>query len=82
MNNNNNDKKAQSREEDEAAIRRIINGDKEAYFILQKKYKSIIASHIRKLINDEDDIPTIILIMENKLNNIKNTLINFSKSGF
>ncbi|MBQ6269543.1 MAG: sigma-70 family RNA polymerase sigma factor [Bacteroidetes bacterium] len=56
MNNNNNDKKTQSREEDEAAIRRIINGDKEAYFILQKKYKSIIASHIRKLINDEDDI--------------------------
>ncbi len=50
------DKKKQSREDDNKVIRCIIDGDKNAYFILQNKYKNIIAAHIRRIIQDEDDI--------------------------
>ncbi len=50
------EKKIQGRAEDAEAIRRIQNGDKSAYTMLQNKYKLLINSLMRKMVHDEDDI--------------------------
>lgn len=44
-------------EEDIATVRQILElGDKSAFSILQKKYKTVISSLIRRMIKDEDDV--------------------------
>jgi RNA polymerase sigma factor (sigma-70 family) len=45
-----------SNEEDIDTVNKILAGDNSAFRILQKKYKQIIASLIRKMVRDEDDI--------------------------
>jgi RNA polymerase sigma factor (sigma-70 family) len=51
-----NENKKISNLEDVETVNRILNGDSEAFAILQKKYKRIIASLIRRMIKDEDDV--------------------------
>lgn len=46
--------------EDFETIKRILDGDTNAFGLLQKKYKSIIASLIRKMIKDEDDVDDLV----------------------
>lgn len=46
----------ESQDEDFAAVKRILDGDKSAYAILQNKYQRIIASLIRRMVKDEDDV--------------------------
>lgn len=46
--------------EDAEVIIRILDGEVNAYGILQKKYKRIISSLIRKMIKDEDDIDDLV----------------------
>lgn len=48
--------KADSREEDFAAIRKALVGNEQAYEFLQKKYRKVVASLIRRMVKDEDDI--------------------------
>ena len=43
-------------EEDFEAVKRVLSGDRNAFTILQNKYKKLISNLIRKMIKDEDDI--------------------------
>ncbi|MCX6155047.1 MAG: sigma-70 family RNA polymerase sigma factor [Candidatus Kapabacteria bacterium] len=49
-----------SNEQDYAAVRLVLEGDNSAFQILQKKYKRILASLIRKMVRDEDDIEDLL----------------------
>ncbi|MDT3741380.1 MAG: sigma-70 family RNA polymerase sigma factor [Candidatus Kapabacteria bacterium] len=46
--------------EDAEVIIRILDGEINAFGILQKKYKRVISSLIRKMIKDEDDIDDLV----------------------
>lgn len=46
----------ESMEEDFKAIRKVLSGNNNAFDYLQKKYKKIIASLIRRMVKDEDDV--------------------------
>ncbi len=46
----------QNQEEDFQAIREVLDGNHAAFDFLQKKYKRIIASLIRKMVQNEDDV--------------------------
>ena len=46
--------------EDAEVIIRILDGEVNAFGILQKKYKRVISSLIRKMIKDEDDIDDLV----------------------
>ena len=52
------------------------------YQIILTKFKSIYNNLNNVFLNYHEDKPTIILFIENKLNNIQNTLITFSKTVF
>jgi RNA polymerase sigma-70 factor (ECF subfamily) len=54
-NNNNN-----TLEEDLIAVNRVLAGDKSAFEILQKRYKRIISSLIRRMVRNEDDVDDLI----------------------
>jgi RNA polymerase sigma-70 factor (ECF subfamily) len=41
-------------------IRRILAGEQELYGVLQKRYKSVITTLIRKMIKDEDDVQDLV----------------------
>jgi len=43
-------------EEDFATVNKVLGGEIESYQVLQKKYKRIISSLIRKMIHNEDDV--------------------------
>ena len=49
-----------SQNEDFEVILRILDGDSNAYGILQKKYRAVISSLIRKMVKDEDDIDDLV----------------------
>lgn len=49
-----------SQHEDFETITRIVNGELNAFGILQEKYKGIIYSLIRKMVKDEDDIDDLV----------------------
>ncbi|MFA5513259.1 MAG: sigma-70 family RNA polymerase sigma factor [Candidatus Kapaibacterium sp.] len=49
-----------SQSEDLETINRISSGDVNAFGILQNKYKRVVASLIRKMIKDEDDIDDLV----------------------
>lgn len=59
MQQNKNANNAESQQEDFQAIRNILNGNKSAFKILQKKYGRIIVTLIRRMIKDEDDVQDI-----------------------
>lgn len=48
------------KDSDNEIIRLILDGDKNLFAILQKKYKRIISNLIKKMIKDEDDIEDLI----------------------
>jgi len=50
------EKRQQQNEEDFNAVRKLLAGDKSAFEFIQKKYKPILRSLIRKRIDNEDDI--------------------------
>lgn len=50
------EKQKLSQEEDIRVVNDILNGNEQSYNILQKKYRRQLASAIRKMIKDEDDI--------------------------
>ncbi len=50
------EKQKLSQEEDIRVVNDILNGNEQSYNIIQKKYRRQIASAIRKMIKDEDDI--------------------------
>jgi RNA polymerase sigma-70 factor (ECF subfamily) len=52
----NKEEKIKKNSEDIEVIKRILDGDKEAFAIIQKKYARIIASLIRRMIKDEADV--------------------------
>jgi len=43
-------------EEDFEAVKRVLSGDRNAFTLLQNKYKKLISNLIRKMVKDEDDI--------------------------
>lgn len=45
-----------SNDDDFVVIKRILDGDTRAFQILQKKYKRIVSSLIRRMIHNEDDV--------------------------
>ena len=49
-------KSPESQKEDFDAVRRVLNGDSSGFGILQKKYKRIITSLIRRMIRNEQDV--------------------------
>ena len=51
-----NKKNSEDLQEDFEAIRRVLEGDNSAFRLLQKKYKRIISSLIRRMIKNEDDV--------------------------
>lgn len=53
-------KTIQSQEEDLSLILRILDGDSISFGILQKKYKNLITSLIRKMIKNEDDVQDLV----------------------
>ena len=56
MQNPNKNNQKESNEEDYKNVRVVLNGDSSAFKHLQKKYKRIIASLIRKMVKNEDDV--------------------------
>jgi RNA polymerase sigma-70 factor (ECF subfamily) len=60
MTENNNSDLNKSSVEDIEIINRILNGDVNAYGVLQNKYKRVISSLIRKMVKDEDDIDDLV----------------------
>jgi RNA polymerase sigma-70 factor (ECF subfamily) len=46
--------------EDIAVIEEILNGNKNLFSVLQKKYSKVISSLIRKMIKDEDDVEDLV----------------------
>ncbi|MFC2131567.1 sigma-70 family RNA polymerase sigma factor [Bacteroidota bacterium] len=46
----------ESQEEDFEAVKRVLSGDNSAFRVLQNKYQRLIASLIRRMVKDEDDI--------------------------
>lgn len=55
-----NNLKREQNEEDLIAIRNVLAGKSSDYDILQKKYRVLISSLIRKMIRDEDDIDDLV----------------------
>lgn len=55
-----NNLKKEQNEEDLIAIRNVLSGKTSDYDILQKKYRVLISSLIRKMIRDEDDIDDLV----------------------
>lgn len=53
-------KSQESQQEDFDAIRRAIDGESGAYTFLQKKYKKIVLTLIRRMIKDEDDVDDLV----------------------
>lgn len=53
-------KTIQSQDEDISLILRILDGDTFAFGSLQKKYKNLITSLIRKMIKNEDDVQDLV----------------------
>jgi RNA polymerase sigma-70 factor (ECF subfamily) len=53
-------KSQESQQEDFDAIRRAIEGESGAYTFLQKKYKKIVLTLIRRMIKDEDDVDDLV----------------------
>lgn len=49
-----------SQEEDKKIIQSILDGNKSAFSLLQKKYKQLITSLIRKMIKNEDDVQDLV----------------------
>jgi RNA polymerase sigma-70 factor (ECF subfamily) len=43
-------------EEDFETVKRVLSGDRNAFTLLQNKYKKLISNLIRKMVKDEDDI--------------------------
>lgn len=52
--------KKEQNEEDIRIIKSILEGDTRQYDLLQKKYRLLISSLIRKMIRDEDDIDDLV----------------------
>src|SRR3989339_1429466 len=46
----------ESMEEDFAAVRKVLDGKTTAFSVLEKKYKRLISSLIRRMVKDEDDV--------------------------
>lgn len=46
----------ESQDEDFAAVKAILAGNKSSYSLLQQKYQKIIASLIRRMVKNEDDV--------------------------
>jgi len=46
----------ESRAEDSDAVKKCLNGDNFYFRVLEKKYKKLIASLIRRMIKDEEDV--------------------------
>ncbi len=52
--------KQQSQEEDFEVIRQVLDGNTAAYDKLQIKYRRVIASLIRRMVRDEDDVDDLV----------------------
>ncbi|MCX7736049.1 MAG: sigma-70 family RNA polymerase sigma factor [Candidatus Kapabacteria bacterium] len=50
----------QGQEDDKKIIKIILDGNKSAFSLLQKKYKPLITSLIRKMIKNEDDVQDLV----------------------
>lgn len=50
------EKNIKSQEQDLIIVNKILNGDINSFYVIQNKYKRIIATLIRKMIKDEDDV--------------------------
>ena len=52
--------KSDSKQEDFDAIRRVLDGDNTAYEFLQKKYKNLIYSLVKKMIKNDSDVEDLV----------------------
>lgn len=52
--------KSDSKQEDFDAIRRVLEGDNSAYEFLQKKYKNLIYSLVKKMIKNDSDVEDLV----------------------
>lgn len=52
--------KSDSKQEDFEAIRRVLDGDNTAYEFLQKKYKNLIYSLVKKMIKNDSDVEDLV----------------------
>lgn len=52
--------KLDSKEEDFEAIKRVLDGDNTAYEFLQKKYKNLIYSLVKKMIKNDSDVEDLV----------------------
>ncbi|MER3328541.1 MAG: sigma-70 family RNA polymerase sigma factor, partial [Candidatus Kapaibacterium sp.] len=52
--------KSDSKQEDFEAIRRVLEGDNTAYEFLQKKYKNLIYSLVKKMIKNDSDVEDLV----------------------
>ncbi len=52
--------KSDSKQEDFDAIRRVLEGDNTAYEFLQKKYKNLIYSLVKKMIKNDSDVEDLV----------------------
>ncbi len=59
-NNTDNEAFLRSAAEDAATVQRILDGDKRAFHILEKKYRRIVLSLVRKMIRNDDDVADLV----------------------
>ncbi len=52
--------KSDSKQEDFDAIRKVLEGDNTAYEFLQKKYKNLIYSLVKKMIKNDSDVEDLV----------------------
>ncbi|MCB0702796.1 MAG: sigma-70 family RNA polymerase sigma factor [Candidatus Kapaibacterium sp.] len=52
--------KSESKQEDFDAIKRVLEGDNSAYEFLQKKYKNLIYSLVKKMIKNDSDVEDLV----------------------
>ena len=55
-----NNKNSNGSEEDFEAIRRVLDGEKHSYEILQNKYKHVVAALIRRMVRNEEDVQDLV----------------------
>lgn len=58
--NHDNEAFLRSAAEDVATVQQILDGDKHAFHILEKKYRRIILSLVRKMIRNDDDVADLV----------------------
>ena len=52
--------RAENQAEDFEVVKKILDGEKSSFLIIQKKYKGIVTSLIRKMIKNDEDVQDLV----------------------